>query len=305
MPGRKWTSGTNYRYGYENQESDDEVYGDDNLLAFEYRMADPRLGRFWSVDPLAYDFPWNSPYAFSENRVTNAIELEGLEAHDLNGGTGSVNHAAGEQGPQPQGGIVNGPYKDGATANSAVLSGAPVFLPEMGGSASPLVNIPILPNNMVKIDVDFSCHDSRNLQDYSGESIFDRLFNTGFYGTGTGGHGGFSNAKYTSNDLAEIIEAMGTLKINLSKQIMSPVPSGDGEGRKKAETTGQKKLHEGQGNTELAKPKIKVRNFGDTIITENYYGPSKTKFYLKEVNGSSVGPATEADKEQQDSQSPH
>ena len=32
-----------------------------------------------SIDPLHADFVWNSPYAFSENRVIDAIELEGLE----------------------------------------------------------------------------------------------------------------------------------------------------------------------------------------------------------------------------------
>ena len=42
-------------------------------------MHDPRVGRFFAVDPLEKDFPWNSPYAFSENVVINAIELEGLE----------------------------------------------------------------------------------------------------------------------------------------------------------------------------------------------------------------------------------
>lgn len=136
MPGRKWQASP-YRYGYEQQESDDEVYGDDNLYAFEYRMHDPRLGRFWSVDPLFRKYPWNSPYAFSENRVISAIELEGLEAHDLNGGTGSVNHAAGEQGPQPMSGTVNGPYVDGATANKAALSGAPINYPEMSITTSP------------------------------------------------------------------------------------------------------------------------------------------------------------------------
>jgi hypothetical protein len=31
------------------------------------------------VDPLATTYPWNSPYAFSENRVIDAIELEGGE----------------------------------------------------------------------------------------------------------------------------------------------------------------------------------------------------------------------------------
>ena len=42
-------------------------------------MHDPRIGRFFAVDPLAPDYPWNSPYAFSENQVIDAIELEGLE----------------------------------------------------------------------------------------------------------------------------------------------------------------------------------------------------------------------------------
>lgn len=47
-------------------------------------MHDPRIGRFMSVDPLYKEYPWNSPYAFSENRVTDAVELEGLEAQLIN-----------------------------------------------------------------------------------------------------------------------------------------------------------------------------------------------------------------------------
>ena len=42
-------------------------------------MHDPRVGRFFAVDPLAKQYPWNSPYAFSENRLIDAVELEGLE----------------------------------------------------------------------------------------------------------------------------------------------------------------------------------------------------------------------------------
>jgi hypothetical protein len=34
------------------------VFGDGALHAFEYRMHDTRIGRFWSVDPLAGKFPW-------------------------------------------------------------------------------------------------------------------------------------------------------------------------------------------------------------------------------------------------------
>lgn len=42
-------------------------------------MHDTRIGRFWSVDPLAGKFPWNSTYAFAENRVVDGMELEGKE----------------------------------------------------------------------------------------------------------------------------------------------------------------------------------------------------------------------------------
>ncbi|MCP4122892.1 MAG: hypothetical protein GY751_14165 [Bacteroidetes bacterium] len=58
---------------------DDEVKGDCNSLAFKYRIHDPRLGRFLSVDPLASSYPWNSTYAFAENSVISGIDLEGME----------------------------------------------------------------------------------------------------------------------------------------------------------------------------------------------------------------------------------
>jgi hypothetical protein len=48
-------------------------------------MHDPRVGRFFAVDPLAAKYPYNSPYAFSENRVIDGIELEGLEVFVLHG----------------------------------------------------------------------------------------------------------------------------------------------------------------------------------------------------------------------------
>ncbi|WP_338731492.1 RHS repeat domain-containing protein [Mangrovimonas cancribranchiae] len=69
-----------YRYGFQGQEKDDEVKGEGNSLNYTFRMHDPRVGRFFAVDPLDYKFPWNSPYAFSENRVIDAIELEGAES---------------------------------------------------------------------------------------------------------------------------------------------------------------------------------------------------------------------------------
>ena len=68
-----------YRNLFNGQEVDNEVYGNGGLHAFEYRMHDTRIGRFWSVDPLSAKFPWNSPYAFAENSPIGYLELEGLE----------------------------------------------------------------------------------------------------------------------------------------------------------------------------------------------------------------------------------
>ena len=58
---------------------DNEIKGQGNSVNYKFRMHDARIGRFFAVDPLAYNFPWNSPYAFSENRVIDGIEFEGLE----------------------------------------------------------------------------------------------------------------------------------------------------------------------------------------------------------------------------------
>jgi RHS repeat-associated protein len=78
------TSGT-YRLGFQAQEMDDEIKGDGNSVNYKYRMHDPRLGRFFSVDPLASKYPHNGTYNFSENRVMDAVELEGLEAFFIHG----------------------------------------------------------------------------------------------------------------------------------------------------------------------------------------------------------------------------
>ncbi|MNJ86436.1 Ycf48-like protein [compost metagenome] len=73
-PGR-----SGYRYSFQGQERDDEVKGAGNSINFEYRMHDPRIGRFFSIDPVSEKFPWNSSYAFSENKVIDGIDFQGME----------------------------------------------------------------------------------------------------------------------------------------------------------------------------------------------------------------------------------
>jgi RHS repeat-associated protein len=77
------TLGERTRFSFQNQERDDEIKGEGNSVNFKYRMHDPRVGRFFAVDPLTSKYPWNSTYAFSENRLLDGVELEGLEYNPL------------------------------------------------------------------------------------------------------------------------------------------------------------------------------------------------------------------------------
>lgn len=54
-----------------------------DMYEFKWRMYDPQIGRFWQIDPLAEKYLYNSTYAFSENKVTSHVDLEGLEAENF------------------------------------------------------------------------------------------------------------------------------------------------------------------------------------------------------------------------------
>lgn len=68
-----------YRYSFQGQEGDSEIKGEGNYINYKYRGYDPRIGRFSQIDPLSAKYPYNSSYAFSENRVIDGVDLEGLE----------------------------------------------------------------------------------------------------------------------------------------------------------------------------------------------------------------------------------
>ncbi len=76
-----------HRFGFQGQEQDDEIKGEGNSLNYEYRMHDPRIGRFFAVDPLAPKYPYYTPYQFSGNRPIDCVELEGLEPSPANWST--------------------------------------------------------------------------------------------------------------------------------------------------------------------------------------------------------------------------
>ena len=78
VPNRHGSSNS-YRYGFQGQEKDNEIKGEGNSLNYTFRMHDPRVGRFFAIDPLTKEYPWYTPYSFSGNKPIQFIELEGLE----------------------------------------------------------------------------------------------------------------------------------------------------------------------------------------------------------------------------------
>jgi len=70
------------RWKFQGQEHVDDLGL--NWDSFKWRNHQPDIGRFFNVDPLAEKYYYNSPYAFSENKVVAHRELEGLESYPVN-----------------------------------------------------------------------------------------------------------------------------------------------------------------------------------------------------------------------------
>jgi RHS repeat-associated protein len=97
MPGRTYASpfggiqgGNDYRYGFNGKENDRE-WGESLIQDYGMRLYNPALCRFLSVDPLYQSYPWNSTYAFAENRCIDGIDLDGGEFKEI----GSAFYTAG------------------------------------------------------------------------------------------------------------------------------------------------------------------------------------------------------------------
>ncbi|MCK6640922.1 MAG: hypothetical protein L6Q81_12645 [Bacteroidia bacterium] len=77
MPGRT-ANANSYRYGFGNNEKDDEITGSSGTdYNFGARIYDARIGKFLSVDPDAVKYPPLSPYCFAANSPVALIDADG------------------------------------------------------------------------------------------------------------------------------------------------------------------------------------------------------------------------------------
>lgn len=71
---------TGARYQYNGKEVDHiGLGGGGATYDYGFRIYNPQIARFLSVDPLAPDYPWYTPYQFAGNNPIKFIDLDGLE----------------------------------------------------------------------------------------------------------------------------------------------------------------------------------------------------------------------------------
>lgn len=83
MPGRKYSAGSAYRYGFNGKEKDNEITSND--YDFGARIYDSRIGRWLSVDPLSHKYPGVSCFSYVANTPINAIDPDGQKVLFVNG----------------------------------------------------------------------------------------------------------------------------------------------------------------------------------------------------------------------------
>ena len=73
-------SESDYRYGFQGQEKDDEIKGASNTTSAEHWLYDTRTGRRWNVDPIVKHH--ESPYAAFANNPIWFIDPFGADTTD-------------------------------------------------------------------------------------------------------------------------------------------------------------------------------------------------------------------------------
>ena len=69
-------------FGFNGKENDNEVKGVGNQQDYGFRIYDPRIGKFLSVDPLFKDYSELTTYQFASNNPILNIDIDGLEGKE-------------------------------------------------------------------------------------------------------------------------------------------------------------------------------------------------------------------------------
>jgi RHS repeat-associated protein len=115
MPGRSFNTGS-YKYTFNGKESDPETVGTGGgTQDYGFRIYNPSLGKFLSIDPLIRSFPELTPYQYASNNPIQNIDFDGLEG------------LAGNIVPMPLGGPFDA-NNDGKQSKSELKGGTKIMV---------------------------------------------------------------------------------------------------------------------------------------------------------------------------------
>ncbi len=132
LVGRNWSLGSEYRYGFNGQEQDDEIYGNGNLNTAEFWEYDVRLGRRWNIDPCTQMAPGWTPYrAFFNNPILYA-DPNGLYEEPKNWFQRTWNYLSGNRHKNQAYDLA----QERQTQVNSILDGGILIIPSSDGSTS-------------------------------------------------------------------------------------------------------------------------------------------------------------------------
>ena len=129
LVGRNWEGGSEYRFGFNTQEQDNEVCGNGNLNSAEFWVYDTRLGRRWNLDPKPdiaissyacfqnnpiwlFDIKGDTTYRFNKTDG-KFLEVKDVDKPGLFGSLGTYKSAGNESYWEPSGALTfNDPKVD-------------------------------------------------------------------------------------------------------------------------------------------------------------------------------------------------
>jgi RHS repeat-associated protein len=79
LPGRTFAVSSGYRYGFNGKEKDPSEFGSLTHYDYGFRIYNPAIGKFLSVDPLKKEYPWYTPYQFAVNMPILCYDVDGKE----------------------------------------------------------------------------------------------------------------------------------------------------------------------------------------------------------------------------------
>ncbi len=117
---RTWQSTTTYKYGFNGQEQDDEIYGNGNLNTAEFWQYDSRLGRRWNVDPLTIS--WRSGYSTFNNNPVYLVDKSGASPNK--DGLNKQSRAVPRVSPSQSNNLLSGPVFIGGSSGKREGAGS-------------------------------------------------------------------------------------------------------------------------------------------------------------------------------------